>query len=66
VGRYAGGSRYERRVLVDICFYIDPETELPHMYKHECNEDEMGGRIERPCEHRADFEHALKTSGNGG
>ncbi len=35
-----------------IRFYIDPETELPHIYNHNVNEDEIKDILERPGEDR--------------
>ncbi len=35
-----------------IRFYIDPETELPHIYRHEVSEDEVKDVLIRPGEDR--------------
>lgn len=33
-------------------FYIDPETDLPHIYNHNVNEDEVKNILSRPGEDR--------------
>ena len=35
-----------------IRFYIDPETGLPHIYRHQVNEDEVKDILRRPGEDR--------------
>lgn len=35
-----------------IRFYPDPETEQPHIYRHEVNEDEVADALESPGEDR--------------
>ena len=35
-----------------IRFYIDPETDLPHIYKHDVSEDEVEDVLRRPGEDR--------------
>ncbi|MGA2735689.1 MAG: DUF4258 domain-containing protein [Syntrophobacteraceae bacterium] len=37
---------------MEIRFYIDPETDLPHIYKHEVSEDEVGDVLLHPGEDR--------------
>jgi len=37
---------------VDIRYYIDPETELPHIYRHEVSEEEVEDVLQRPLEDR--------------
>ena len=33
-------------------FYLDPETDLPHIYKHEVSENEIAEVLQRPGEDR--------------
>jgi hypothetical protein len=35
-----------------IRFYIDPETDLPHIYKHDVSEDEVEDVLRHPGEDR--------------
>jgi len=48
-------------------YYIDPETELPHIYKHEVSEDEVEEVMRNPGEDRPGKEGSRvalgKTSG---
>lgn len=37
---------------MNVRFYIDPETELPHIYRHEVDEDEVENVLRRPGEDR--------------
>jgi Domain of unknown function (DUF4258) len=37
---------------VNIRFYIDPETELPHIYNHDVDEEEVEDILESPGEDR--------------
>jgi len=37
---------------LNIRYYIDPETELPHIYNHDVNEDEIEDIILQPGEDR--------------
>ncbi len=37
---------------MNIRFYIDPETTLPHIYKHGVDEDEVEDILRRPGEDR--------------
>ena len=37
---------------MEIRFYIDPETGLPHIYRHGVNEDEVEDVLRRPGEDR--------------
>ena len=37
---------------MNICFYIDPETSLPHIYKHGVDESEVEDVLRSPGEDR--------------
>lgn len=37
---------------MNIRFYIDPETSLPHIYRHEVDENEVEDVLRRPGEDR--------------
>jgi hypothetical protein len=37
---------------VDIRYYFDPETELPHIYRHDVAEQEVEDILRRPMEDR--------------
>jgi len=37
---------------VQLRFYIDPESELPHLYKHNVNETEVEEILKKPLEDR--------------
>jgi hypothetical protein len=37
---------------MNIRFYIDPETDLPHIYGHDVNEDEVEDILRKPGEDR--------------
>jgi len=37
---------------VDVRYYIDPETELPHIYRHGLTEQEVEEVLRRPMEDR--------------
>ncbi|MGK7924466.1 MAG: DUF4258 domain-containing protein [Spirulina sp.] len=37
---------------MDIRFYIDPETNAPHIYKHDVREDEIEEILRKPGEDR--------------
>jgi hypothetical protein len=39
-------------VTLIVRFYIDPETDLPHIYRHEVSESEAEEVLERPAEDR--------------
>lgn len=41
-----------------IRFYIDPETELPHIYKHDVREHEVEDVLRRPGEDRPGKENS--------
>lgn len=41
---------------MNIRFYIDPETSLPHIYKHGVNENEVEDVLRRPGEDRPGHE----------
>lgn len=41
---------------MNIRFYIDPETELPHIYRHEVDESEVEDALSRPGEDRPGYE----------
>jgi hypothetical protein len=37
---------------VDVRYYIDPETELPHIYRHGVSEEEVEDVLRKPMEDR--------------
>ena len=37
---------------MNIRFYIDPETDVPHIYNHDVSEDEVEDVLKRPGEDR--------------
>jgi len=41
-----------------IRFYIDPETQLPHIYNHEVREDEVEDVLRKPGEDRPGKENS--------
>jgi hypothetical protein len=41
---------------MNIRFYIDPETGLPHIYRHEVDESEVEDVLSRPGEDRPGYE----------
>ena len=43
---------------MNIRFYIDPETELPHIYRHDVNEDEVEDVLLKPGEDRPGKENS--------
>jgi hypothetical protein len=47
----------------NIRFYIDPETGLPHIYKHNVTEDEVEDVLARPGEDRQGYEGARVAIG---
>ena len=46
-----------------IRFYIDPETDLPHIYKHDVFEDEVQDALFHPGEDRPGKEGSLIAMG---
>lgn len=42
----------------NIRYYIDPETDLPHIYNHEVNEDEIEQVLTNPGEDRQGYNNA--------
>ena len=42
----------DRSVLVRLRFYIDPETDAPHIFNHDVYEDEVEDILSRPDEDR--------------
>jgi hypothetical protein len=48
---------------VKIRYYIDPETELPHIYGHDVSEQEVEGVLKRPGEDRPGREGSRITIG---
>jgi len=48
---------------VDIRYYIDPETELPHMYRHDVAEQDVEDVLRRPMEDRPGREGARVALG---
>ena len=46
-----------------IRYYIDPDTQLPHIYNHNVNEDEVEAVIRRPGEDRLGRENARVAIG---
>ena len=53
---------------MNIRFYIDPETRLPHIYNHDVVEDEVEDVIRKPGEDRPGKENSRIAIGqtNGG
>jgi len=49
--------------LWNIRYYIDPETDLPHIYNHEINEGEVEDVLTRPGEDRQGYEGARVAIG---
>jgi uncharacterized protein DUF4258 len=43
---------YEKKGIVKIRYYIDPETELPHIYRHNVSEQDVEEVLRRPGEDR--------------
>jgi hypothetical protein len=37
---------------VDVRYYIDPETSLPHIYRHDVSEEEVEDVLRKPMEDR--------------
>jgi len=48
---------------VGIRYYIDPETELPHMYRHDVAEQDVEDVLRRPMEDRPGREGARVALG---
>ena len=48
---------------MDICFYVDPETGEPHIYRHGVSEDEVTDVIQNPGEDRTGREGARVAIG---
>ena len=48
---------------MNIRFYIDPETGLPHIYRHEVDESEVEDVLSRPGEDRPGHEGARVAIG---
>jgi len=48
---------------VDIRYYIDPETELPHIYRHDVAEQDVEDVLRRPMEDRPGREGARVALG---
>lgn len=46
-----------------IRFYIDPETELPHIYNHDVQEDEVEDVLRKPGEDRLGKENSRISMG---
>ncbi|MGA7876613.1 MAG: DUF4258 domain-containing protein [Desulfoferrobacter sp.] len=49
-----------------IRFYIDPETDLPHIYKHDVSEDEVEDVLHQPGEDRPGREGSRIAIGQTG
>lgn len=48
---------------MDIRYYIDPETELPHIYRHDVAEQDVEDVLRRPMEDRPGREGARVALG---
>ena len=48
---------------MDIRFYIDPETGVPHIYNHDIDEDEIAEVLRNPGEDRSGREGARVAIG---
>jgi len=48
---------------MDIRFYMDPETDQPHIYDHGVTEDEVRQVLRRPGEDRAGDENSRVALG---
>ncbi|MHB1326217.1 MAG: DUF4258 domain-containing protein [Thermoleophilia bacterium] len=48
---------------MDIRFYVDPETDSPHIYRHDVSETEVEEVLQRPGEDRPGQEGARVTIG---
>lgn len=48
---------------MDIRFYVDPDTGLPHIYRHGISEDEVKEVLQRPGEDRPGHEGARVAIG---
>ena len=35
---------------MQVCYYVDPQTDLPHIYRHDVSELEVEQVLERPAE----------------
>ncbi len=49
--------------MLIIRFYSDPETGLPHIYRHQVDEDEVEAILARPAEDRPGREGSRVTIG---
>jgi hypothetical protein len=47
----------------DIRYYIDPETEMPHIYNHNVSESEVEEALDRPGEDRLGYDSARVAIG---
>jgi len=50
-------------VIWNVCYYIDPETDLPHIYNHNVAEEEVEEVLARPGEDRQGHEGARVAIG---
>jgi len=48
---------------VDIRYYVDPETEQPHIYRHGIDEEDVEDVLRRPIEDRPGRDGARVASG---
>lgn len=48
---------------MDTRFYIDPETLLPHIYRHDVSEDEAQQILDHPLEDRAGSDNSRVALG---
>ena len=48
---------------MNVRFYIDPETDLPHMYRHDVSESEVEDVLYRPGEDRPGSERSRVALG---
>lgn len=49
--------------MADIRFFIDPETEEPHIYLHNVSEQEVSELLRRPLEDRFGYNEARVAMG---
>lgn len=49
--------------ILNIRYYIDPETGLPHIYNHDITEDEVEEILSKPGEDRQGYEGARVAIG---
>ena len=57
------GGRWRSHAGVEVRYYIDPETELPDIYRHGVGEDEVEEVLRRPLEDRPGGEGSRSALG---